>query len=139
MNDNQSDFTDEELIANGIPAHAIPAFRMWQMEQATPEGHARRAAADAALAEHIAQGNAELAKKPSAWFWCLHCERVCQAKQMRKDFLGAMARCPHDDCDGCGVGVDMHEIGPDGTFFGDAKVPSLETLMSGQLVPLYPK
>lgn len=111
----------------------------WLAERNTPDGRAKHAAFEAALVADIERTNAELAKKPDAWFWCLHCERVCQAKEMRKDFLGAMARCPHDDCDGCGVNVDMHEVEPDGTFFGSTKGPLPSALESGQSVPLFPE
>lgn len=87
--------------------------------------------------------NLRIASNPEAWFWCLHCERVSQAKELKEDFLGAMSMCPHGNCGACGIGVDIYEIRPDGAIWGDSgpvhgpsKGPALETLSSGQVVSL---
>jgi hypothetical protein len=48
---------------------------------------------------------------PHAWIWCLHCERVFQAKDLR-DFMPheGMTKdlCAFDDCDGAGFHVDLY-------------------------------
>ncbi len=126
--------TIEQVVAS-VPAHKREEFAAWVAKQP----HGEHTLYDALARASVVDINVRLAKAPDHWYWCLHCERVCQAKEMREDFIGAMARCPHGDCDGCGIDVDMHRYHPRGTFFGGAKGPPAETLKSGQVVPLYPK
>lgn len=82
--------------------------------------------------------NASVQAHPDVWVWCLHCERLSQAKELKVDFRGALTLCPHR-CDGSGMGIDIYPVEADRAFFGDAKVPAGVEFRSGLRVPLYPK
>ena len=42
---------------------------------------------------------------PTAWLWCLHCNRFFQRRRLRREYLGPRERCAF--CEAGGLGIDI--------------------------------
>jgi hypothetical protein len=73
------------------------------------------------------------------WMWCLHCEKIFQAKEMKADGSGGTQACPH--CEAWGIGLDVYDWDswckkdPCGDFSHWPK--NTDGFKSGQKIPLH--
>lgn len=51
--------------------------------------------------------------KKGNWGWCIHCERAIDPDIFWEIGQSSDHKCPFDDCDGSGIGVDLEEIPAD--------------------------
>lgn len=75
-------------------------------------------------------------EQPERWLWCLHCERVFQAKDLQPDGINRQG-CPRIEvCGGAGFGIDIYSYDRGMSGRHPKHWPLASTLTTGQLVPL---